>query len=96
MDSRTQILKEALPYLREFYGEYFVIKLGGSIMSSDEAITKFAEDMVLLKKVGINPIIVHGGGPDISKMLEKLNISSSFIDGIRVTSKDAVDVVEWL
>jgi acetylglutamate kinase len=96
MDNRTQILKEALPYLREFYGEYFIIKVGGSIMSSDEAITKFAEDVVLLKKVGINPIIVHGGGPNISQMLEKLNIRSSFVDGIRVTNRDAVDIVEMV
>jgi acetylglutamate kinase len=96
MDNKTQTLKEALPYLREFYGEYFVIKLGGSIMSSDKAITKFAEDIVLLKKVGINPIIVHGGGPNINIMLEKLNIKSSFIDGLRVTCKDAVDIVEMV
>ena len=96
MDNKTQTLKEALPYLREFYGEYFVIKLGGSIMASDVAITKFAEDVVLLKKVGINPVIVHGGGPNINQMLEKLNIKSSFIDGIRVTNKDAVEVVEMV
>ena len=65
-------------------------------MSSDASIAKFAEDVVLLKKIGINPIIVHGGGPNISKMLDKLNIKSLFIDGIRVTSKDAVEVVEMV
>ncbi len=93
---KAEVLCEALPYLRKFSGETFVIKFGGSAMGGDINIKNFAKNVVLLKQVGINPIIVHGGGPQIGKMLEKLNIKTSFIDGLRVTDADAVDVVEMV
>ncbi len=89
-------LSEALPYMREFAGETFVIKYGGHAMGDTKLAESFARDVVLLKQVGINPIIVHGGGPQIGKMLEKLQIKSNFIDGLRVTDKDTVDVVEMV
>jgi acetylglutamate kinase len=81
--------------MKRFAGETFVIKFGGSAMNDDN-IKKFAEDVVLLKQVGINPVIVHGGGPQIGEMLKKLNIKTSFIDGLRVTDADTVDVVEMV
>ena len=84
---KAETLCEALPYMRRFSGETFVIKFGGSAMS-DENIRKFAEDVVLLKQVGINPVIVHGGGPQIGEMLKKLNIKTSFVDGLRVTDAE--------
>lgn len=89
-------LSEALPYMRKFAGETFVIKYGGSTMGSDDIAKNFARDIVLLKQVGINPIVVHGGGPQISRMLEKLKIKSSFIDGLRVTDIDTVEIVEMV
>jgi len=76
---KADILCEALPYMRKFSGETFVIKFGGSVMGEDSNIKNFAKNVVLLKQVGINPIIVHGGGPQIGAMLDKLNIKSSFI-----------------
>ncbi|MDA7705524.1 acetylglutamate kinase [Rickettsiales bacterium] len=94
--SRAEILCQALPFLRKFADQTFVIKIGGAAMASDANIKKFAEDVVLLKKSGINVIIVHGGGPQIGQMLEKLNVKTSFIDGIRVTCKDSVEVVEMV
>jgi acetylglutamate kinase len=93
---KVQILSEALPYMREFAGETFVIKYGGSAMGSDELSMQFANDIVMLKHVGINPIIVHGGGPQISAMLERLGIQSSFIDGRRVTDQATVEIVEMV
>ena len=92
---KAETLCEALPYMRSFAGETFVIKFGGSAMN-DENIKKFAEDVVLLKHVGINPVIVHGGGPQIGKMLEKLNIKTSFVDGLRVTDAQTVEIVEMV
>ncbi len=93
---KAQILAEALPYMRTFSGETFVIKYGGSTMGDDHLAQIFARDVVLLKLVGINPVIVHGGGPQISKMLEKLKIKSTFIDGLRVTDQATVDIVEMV
>lgn len=93
---KATLLSEALPYMREFAGETFVIKYGGHAMGSKELAETFARDVVLLKQVGINPIIVHGGGPQISKMLEKLKIQSSFIDGLRVTDQATVEIVEMV
>lgn len=93
--TKAETLCEALPYMKRFAGETFVIKFGGSAMSDDN-IKKFAEDVVLLKQVGINPVIVHGGGPQIGEMLKKLNISTSFVDGLRVTDADTVSVVEMV
>jgi acetylglutamate kinase len=89
-------LSEALPYMRQFADETFVIKYGGGAMEGGDASKQFAEDIVLLKQVGINPIIVHGGGPQIGKMLDRLKIESSFIDGLRVTDAAAVEVVEMV
>ena len=94
--NKAEILCEALPFMKKFAGETFVIKFGGSAMGSDENIKNFARNVVLLKQVGINPIIVHGGGPQIGSMLEKLNIESSFVDGLRVTDAKGLEVVEMV
>lgn len=92
----ARTLSEALPYMRRFAGETFVIKYGGSTMGDDSLGQEFAKDVVMLKQVGINPIIVHGGGPQISAMLEKLKIQSSFIDGLRVTDQATVEIAEMV
>jgi acetylglutamate kinase len=89
-------LSEALPYMREFAGETFVVKYGGHAMGDAKLSRQFAEDIVLLKQVGINPIVVHGGGPQIGKMLERLKIKSSFVDGLRVTDAATVEIVEMV
>ncbi len=93
---KAEILCEALPYMRKFAGETFVIKFGGSAIGTSNDLKNFAKNVVLLKQVGINPIVVHGGGPQIGQMLNRLNIKSSFIDGLRVTDSDTVDVVEMV
>lgn len=93
---KVNVLIEALPYIKKFYGKTFVIKYGGSIMDHSQAKKAFIEDVVLLKLVGINVIIVHGGGPNISKMLRKLDISSEFINGLRVTDEETMEVVEMV
>jgi len=85
-----------LPYMREHAGETVVVKYGGHAMGDDSVAQNFARDIVLLKQVGINPIVVHGGGPQIGAMLERLKIKSSFIDGLRVTDADTVDIVEMV
>lgn len=94
--NKASTLAEALPYMRQFAGETFVIKYGGSAMDGGELAAKFAHDIVLMKQVGINPVIVHGGGPQINAMLAKLKIQSSFIDGLRVTDHDTVEIVEMV
>lgn len=86
----------ALPYMKRFSGETFVIKYGGHAMGDDTLAEQFARDVVLLKQVGIHPVVVHGGGPQIGKMLEQLNIKSEFVDGLRVTTKNMVEVVEMV
>ena len=93
---KAKLLCEALPYMKRFAEETFVIKFGGSAMGNEENITKFVRDVVLLKQVGINPVIVHGGGPQIGEMLKKLKIKTSFIDGLRVTDTNSVNVVEMV
>ncbi len=93
---KARILAEALPYMRQFSGDTFVIKYGGAAMGDPELAKQFAHDVVLLKQVGINPVIVHGGGPQIGKMLDRLKIKSSFVDGLRVTDKSAVEIVEMV
>jgi acetylglutamate kinase len=93
---KVEILSEALPYMRKFAGETFVVKFGGSAMGGDNNLKNFAKNIVLLKHVGINPIVVHGGGPQIGQMLDKLNIKSHFVDGLRVTDADTVEVVEMV
>lgn len=94
--NEARILSEALPYMKKFAGETFVIKFGGSAMIDDSLTESFAKDIVMLKQVGINPVIVHGGGPQINAMLAKLKIKSEFIDGIRVTNQDSIGVVEMV
>lgn len=93
---KAGILADALPYMREHSGETIVIKYGGHAMGDEKVADSFARDIVLLKQVGINPIIVHGGGPQIGAMLERLKIQSSFIDGLRVTDAATVEIVEMV
>ncbi len=93
---KARTLSEALPYMRRYADETFVIKYGGHAMGEDDLARAFASDVVLIKQVGINPVVVHGGGPQIGKMLERLKIQSSFIDGLRVTDRETVDVVEMV
>ena len=92
----AETLSQALPYLQRYSGAIIVIKLGGHAMVSDEALETFARDVVLMRQVGINPVIVHGGGPMINSMLNKLNIESKFIDGKRVTDSETISVVEMV
>ena len=92
----AETLSQALPYLQRYSGAIIVIKLGGHAMISDEALETFARDVVLMRQVGINPVIVHGGGPMINSMLDKLNIESEFIDGKRVTDSETISVVEMV
>ncbi len=94
--AQAQILSEALPYMRRFSGKTVVIKFGGHAMGDPELAERFSRDIVLLRQVGLNPIVVHGGGPQIGAMLEKLQIRSEFIDGLRVTDQATVDVVEMV
>jgi acetylglutamate kinase len=92
----ARTISEALPYMRRYNGKSFVIKYGGHAMVDKELAEVFARDIVLLKQVGINPIVVHGGGPQINDMLKRLNIKSEFIDGLRVTDAAAMQVVEMV
>jgi len=89
-------LSRALPYLQRYDGATVVIKLGGHAMGSDEAMDMFARDVVLMRHVGINPVVVHGGGPMINAMLDRLQIESSFVNGKRVTDAATVEVVEMV
>lgn len=89
-------LSSALPYLQRYDGAIVVVKLGGHAMGSDTAMESFARDIVLLQQVGVNPVIVHGGGPMINKMLDRLGIQSEFVDGKRVTDQATVEVVEMV
>lgn len=93
-EEKVNVLIEALPYIKEFYGRYIVIKYGGSSMIDDELKELFAKDCVLLKYVGIKPIIVHGGGPLISKVMEKMGFEVKFKDGLRITDEKSMEVVE--
>ena len=93
---QAKTLSQALPYMRRYAGEIFVIKYGGHAMGNAELAEQFARDVVLLKQVGIHPIVVHGGGPQIGEMLERLKVKSEFIDGLRVTDKETVTVVEMV
>ncbi len=93
---KVSTLLEALPYIKEFYGKTVVIKYGGNAMVNEELKKAFAEDIVLLKYVGINPVIVHGGGPQIGELLKKLNIPTKFVGGMRVTDKETMNVVEMV
>ena len=93
---KARTLSEALPYMRRYSKDTFVIKYGVHAMGDEDLAQCFARDVVLIKQVGINPVVVHGGGPQIGKMLERLKIKSSFIDGLRVTDRDTVEIVEMV
>jgi acetylglutamate kinase len=96
MLAKAETLVEALPYLQRYAGRTFVVKYGGHAMGDPEAARDFAEDVVLLKAIGINPVVVHGGGPQIGAMLGKLGVESTFVDGLRVTDKATAEVAEMV
>ena len=93
---KAETLLEALPFIKFFYGKTVVIKYGGNAMVSEELKESFAQDIVMMKYTGINPVIVHGGGPQIGKTLDTLGIPSEFVDGQRVTNEEMIDVVEMV
>ena len=93
---RARILTEALPYIRRFQGKTIVIKYGGNAMVDEALKSSFARDVVLMKLVGMNPVVVHGGGPQIGKVLEQIGKKSEFVQGMRVTDRETMDVVEMV
>ena len=93
---RADILLEALPYIKRFYNKTIVIKYGGHAMVDDELKDKFAQDVVMMKYIGINPVVVHGGGPQIGALLKKLGKESKFIQGLRVTDEETMNIVEMV
>jgi len=96
MSEKIKILLEALPYIKTFSGSTFVVKYGGAAMEEESLKKEFARDMVLLKYVGINPVIIHGGGPEIGRLLRDLKIETKFVDGLRVTDEKTLEVVEMV
>ena len=94
--STARTLAQALPYIQRYDGSIVVIKLGGHAMSDDDTMANFAQDIVLMKQCNVNPIIVHGGGPAINSFLDKVNIKTSFINGRRVTDKEAIPIIEMV
>jgi len=93
---KAEILAQALPYIRKFHGKTMVIKYGGNAMTDPALQADFAEDVVLLKLVGINPVVVHGGGPQIEMALKRLGKKGEFVQGMRVTDAETMEVVEWV
>jgi len=93
---QAQILARALPYIRQFHGKTIVIKYGGNAMTDPALQADFAADVVLLKLVGMHPIVVHGGGPQIENALQRLGKKGEFIQGMRVTDEETMEVVEWV
>jgi acetylglutamate kinase len=93
---KAEILAEALPYIRQYHGKTVVIKYGGNAMTEERLKQGFARDVILLKLVGINPVIVHGGGPQIDQALKKIGKQGTFIQGMRVTDEETMEVVEWV
>lgn len=93
---KAQVLSEALPYIRRFHGRTVVIKYGGNAMTEPALQRSFAHDVVLLKLVGLNPIVVHGGGPQINQALERIGKKGTFIQGMRITDAETMEVVEWV
>ncbi|WP_140625927.1 acetylglutamate kinase [Methylibium rhizosphaerae] len=93
---KAEILSQALPYIRKFHGRTLVIKYGGNAMTDPELQQDFAEDIVLLKLVGMNPVVVHGGGPQIDEALARIGKKGTFIQGMRVTDEETMEVVEWV
>ncbi|MFN8720614.1 MAG: acetylglutamate kinase [Rhodospirillales bacterium] len=94
--TKARILSEALPFMKRYAGRTVVVKYGGHAMGEESLFHLFARDVVLLKQVGMNPVVVHGGGPQIGRMLERLKIKSTFVDGLRVTDKETVEIVEMV
>ena len=92
----ASVLSRGLPYIQRFTGKTVVIKYGGNAMENEDLKSSFARDVVLMKLVGINPIVVHGGGPQIGELLERLSIQSRFVNGMRVTDSETMDVVEMV
>ncbi len=95
-EQQAQILAQAMPYIRKFHGKTLVIKYGGNAMTDPALQQAFAEDVVLLKLVGMNPVVVHGGGPQIEAALKRLGKKGEFIQGMRVTDAETMEVVEWV
>jgi acetylglutamate kinase len=93
---KAEILAQALPYIRKFHGKTIVIKYGGNAMTDPELQADFAEDVVLLKLVGMNPVVVHGGGPQIDNALKKIGKQGTFVQGMRITDEETMEVVEWV
>lgn len=93
---KAEVLIESLPYIREFYGKTFVIKYGGSVLANDKVKSSVLEDVTLLKYVGVNPVIVHGGGPAINDAMDLLDKESKFVNGLRVTDKETMSMVEMV
>src|ERR671932_505497 len=93
---KARILAEALPYIRRFHGKTIVVKYGGAAMTDDALKAGFAHDVALLKLVGMNPVVVHGGGPQIEQLLSRLGKKGEFVQGMRVTDAETMDVVEWV
>jgi acetylglutamate kinase len=91
---KAEVLIEALPYFQRYAGRTFVVKYGGHAMGDPAAARDFAEDIVLLKAVGINPVVVHGGGPQIGQMLSRLGVESTFVDGLRVTDEATAKIAD--
>jgi len=96
MLAKAETLTEALPFMQRYAGKSFVVKYGGHAMGDPELARDFAEDVVLLKAVGINPVVVHGGGPQIGAMLKRVGVKSQFIDGLRVTDKETANIAEMV
>ncbi|MEC8006873.1 MAG: acetylglutamate kinase, partial [Pseudomonadota bacterium] len=94
--AKADILTDALPFMRRYNGQSVVIKYGGHAMGDAELAAEFAADMVLIKQVGMHPVVVHGGGPQIGAMLERLAIKSDFVDGLRITDQATVEIVEMV
>mgnify|MGYP003644234759 FL=1 len=96
MLAKAETLTDALPYMQRYAGQTFVVKYGGHAMGDPALARNFAEDIVLLKAVGINPVVVHGGGPQIGAMLERVGVESKFVDGLRVTTKETAEIAEMV
>ena len=96
IESRIEVLLEALPYIREFHGRTVVIKYGGAAMQEENLRDDFATDVVLLKYVGLNPVVVHGGGPDITRYMERLGMEVRFHEGVRVSDPETVEVAKMV
>ena len=95
-EETARILVEALPYIQRFHGSTIVIKYGGNAMADESLKKAFARDVILMKVVGMNPIVVHGGGPQIEELLSRLNIDTRFVGGMRVTDEETMDEVQMV